>query len=296
MPLVFTQNEVSLSEIDYADDLGKSYEYPSRYRKLIQVGERFVYYRGRRRADGSSQTPSYLGIGTVGEIREVGDRLRCTVEHYQPFKNPVPFKLGGVYREPEANERSAVGFYFQVGVRPIDEASYDAIVVAGLGQPTAKRAVTAATHKTPRPTKKAVPSIKPIAQDDAQALALALATAEAKSQWPSAKIFRAPAGQYFSLIVRHPSGETHHVAVKSSTEAEPRVRLSKGEIAYANTHASTYSLWVFYDVNLDAGTGKLIRRKGRITDEDVDLEAAIHGGRLKNVKSGKNVGPIGNLG
>lgn len=60
MPLVFAQNEVSLSEIDYADDLGKSYEYPSRYRKLIQTGERFVYYRGRRRA-GSSQTSFCIG-------------------------------------------------------------------------------------------------------------------------------------------------------------------------------------------------------------------------------------------
>ncbi len=292
MPLVFTQNEVSLPEIDYADDLGKSYEYPSRYRKLIQVGERFVYYRGRRRADGSSQTPSYLGIGTVGEIREVGDRLRCTVEHYQPFKNPVPFKLGGVYREPEANERSAVGFYFQVGVRPIDDASYDAIAVAGLGRQAAKPAATTSTKKAPPATKKTAPSAKPSTEKDVHLLALALATAEAKSQWPSAKMFRAPAGQHFSLIVRHASGETHHVAVKSTTETEPRVQLSDGEVAYAETHASTYSLWVFYAVNVEDGTAKLIKRKGRITDDDVDLQAAVHGGRLKNVKSGKNVGPL----
>ncbi len=78
MPLVFTQNDVSVADIDYADELGKVYEYPARYRKLIRPGEKFVYYRGRRRADGSAQTPSYLGCGTVGEISEKGKRLQCT--------------------------------------------------------------------------------------------------------------------------------------------------------------------------------------------------------------------------
>lgn len=134
MPLVFTQNEVSLSEIDYADVLGKVYEYPSRYRTLIQPGERFVYYRGRRRADGSSQTPSYLGCGTVGKITEIGERLQCTIEDYQEFKKPVPFKDGDGYREPEANHRKAIGFYYQVGVRSIDHKSFEEIVAAGLGE------------------------------------------------------------------------------------------------------------------------------------------------------------------
>lgn len=292
MPLVFTHNEVSLSEIDYADDLGKSYEYPPRYRKLIRTGERFVYYRGRRRADGSSQTPAYIGIGTVGDITEVGSRLSCTVESYRSFKHPVPFKDGEVYREPEANQRSAVGFYFQVGVRQIDVASYDAIVAAGLGRQAPKPATATSTKKAPLTAETTVSSpVTGSADSDVQLLALSLATAEAKSQWSSAKIFRAPAGQYYSLIVRHPNAETHHVAVKSTREPEPRVQLSEGEVAYAATHASTYSLWVFYDLDLDAATGKLIKRRGRITDDDIDLEAAVHGGRLKNVKSGKNVGP-----
>ena len=64
---------------------------------------------------------------------------------------------------------------------------------------------------------------------------------------------------------------------------------SEPEVAYSNTHAATYSLWVVYAVDHDAGTGRLIRRKGRITDDDVDLRAAIHGGRLKNVKSSKKL-------
>ena len=292
MPLVFTQNDVSVADIDYADVLGKVYEYPARYRKLIQPGERFVYYRGRRRADGSSQTPSYLGCGTVGKITEISDRFRCTIENYQEFKNPVPFKEGDTYREPEANQRKAIGFYFQVGVRPIDQRSYDEIVAAGLGSVTMQKASVAGTAKVTTPTSSSTSSSSRSSDENAQALALTLAIAEAKAQWPSAKIFRAPAGQHFSLIVRQPIGENHHVAVKSTEHEEPFIQLSSADVSYANAHASAYSLWVVYAIDLQEGTAKLIKRKGRITDDDIDLQAAMHGGRLKNTKAGKNVGPI----
>jgi hypothetical protein len=288
MPLVFTQNEVSVAEIDYADVLGKVYEYPPRYRTLIQPGERFVYYRGRRRADGSSQTPSYLGCGTVGKITEIGERLRCTVVDYQEFKHPVLFKVCDIYREPDANQRKAIGFYFQVGVRSIDQRAFDKILAAGLGRTATKKAALEPARKasTPRSDTSSSDNVY------ALALALALATAEAKAQWPSAKIFRAPAGQYFSLIVRHPNGENHHIAIKSTEEPEPLIRISNGEVAYAETHAPAFSLWVFYGIDLLTGTAKLIRRRGRITEADIDLRSAIHGGRLKNVKASKKVGPI----
>jgi hypothetical protein len=286
MPLVLTHNEVSLSELDYADVLGKVYEYPARYRTLIQPGERFVYYRGRRRADGSSQTPSYLGCGTVGKVTEIGDRFRCAIEDYEEFNPPVFFKHGNTYREPDANHRKAVGFYFQVGVRRIDQQAFDKILAAGLGRTTMKKAAVVRSKKA----KMSAPRTP--SQDKAHALALDLATAEAKAQWPSSKIFRAPAGQHFALIVRHPNGENHHIAVKSTEEGEPRIQLSEGEVAYAEAHAATYSLWVFYALDLETGTGNLLKRKGRITDEDIDLRAAVHGGRLKNAGTGQTVGPI----
>lgn len=286
MPLVLTQNEVSLSELDYADIVGEAYEYPARYRTLIQSGEHFVYYRGRRRADGSSQIPSYFGCGTVGEVMETGERFRCTIEDYRAFKDPVSFKDGNTYREPEANQRKAVGFYFQVGVRRIDQRAFDKILAAGLGRTAMKRASAVRTNKP------AAAGSGSRSQDKTQTLALALATAEAKAQWPSSKIFRAPAGQHFALIVRHPNGENHHIAIKSTEEDEPRIQLSEGEVAYAEAHAAAYSLWVLYGMDLGAGTGKLIKRKGRITNDDIDLRAALHGGRLKNAVVGKNVGPI----
>jgi hypothetical protein len=132
MPLVFAQNEVSLSDLSYADVMGESYEYPARYKGLVQPGEQFVYYRGGRRTRGPRVTPVYLGAGIVGHVTEVGDRFRCSIRDFKPFTNPLAFKdAKGLYREPEANNRRAVGFYFQTGVRTIDQAAYDAICKAG---------------------------------------------------------------------------------------------------------------------------------------------------------------------
>ena len=68
MPLVLTQNEATESGHTYADVLGIVYEYPRRYASLVQTGEQFVYYRGRRRATGGTQPQVYLGTGVVGTI------------------------------------------------------------------------------------------------------------------------------------------------------------------------------------------------------------------------------------
>lgn len=290
MPLVLTQNEGSAAAVTYNDELGTSYEFPARYQKLVQPGEPFVYYRGKRSATGGTQIPHYFGAGVVGVVTPTEDgRLRCTINQYRAFRDNVPLKRDGLYLEPGANGRplKEIGLHFRTGVRAIDQKSFDAILAAGgLSDTPMKKAPVKSVAK------KSVSGPAQSGKDKMHDLAVGLATTEAKSQWPSARIFRAPAGQHFSIIVRHASGEKHHIAVKSTTETEPHVKLSQGEVAYARTHASTYSLWVFYHLDLDAGTGKLIKRKGKITDDDVDLEAAIHGGRLKNVKSGKNVGPL----
>ena len=291
MPLVFTQNDVSVAEIEYTDVLGEVYEYPARYRTLIQPGEAFVYYRGRRRADGSSQTPSYLGCGIVGNIAEFGDRFRCTIEEYRPFKRPVPFKSGDFYREPEANNRTAIGFYYQVGVRPIDQRSFDEICEVGLGQPMKQvtaskggRTRGAEAPRTPRPRNDSTDAIHD--------LAMKLASAQVKKEWPGATLFRAPFGQPFSIAVRLPTGKTHHIAVKATAEPRPLVRLTSSDISFSTTHAADYSMWVFYDVDVERGTATLLSHDGGITATDFDLEAALHGGELQSRRAGKRVGPI----
>jgi hypothetical protein len=286
MPLVLTQNDISVADIDYADVLGKVYEYPARYRKLIQPGESFVYYRGRRRAGGSSQTPSYLGCGTVGNVTDPGERLRCNIQNYQPFSRPVPFKSGDFYREPEANSRTAIGFFYQVGVRPIDQSAFDEICEVGLDHlARTKMASTNARNAGTSSTKRTSDTDEALHK-----LAMDLAMAEAQKEWPDAMLFRAPAGRQFSLAVRIAKGKTRHVAVRATTESTPVVRLNANDVSFSKSHAADYSLWVFYDVDLDRGTAKFVGHDGIITDEDVDLEAALHGGEMRT----KKVGPIAN--
>lgn len=133
MPLVLTQNELTESGHDYGDVLGEVYEYPRRYRNLIHTGERFVYYRGRRRASGGDQPQAYIATGVVGRITEVsGGLFQCTIERFRAFGRPVSFKVGGRYREPGAEKFGPkAGLYFRQGVRPISHETFASIVSAG---------------------------------------------------------------------------------------------------------------------------------------------------------------------
>src|SRR4051812_15161292 len=109
MPLVFAENEATESGIAYDDRTGISYQYPSRYRRLIQPGERFVYYRGRRSKAGTRIPQVYFGCGVVGNIAPDGGdggRLVCEVLDYKPFAHPISFKNPqGKYFENGADRR-----------------------------------------------------------------------------------------------------------------------------------------------------------------------------------------------
>ena len=234
MALVLTQNEKSAADVVYADQLGVSYEYPARYRSLIQPGEHFVYYRGKRRADGATQVPHYFGTGVIGEVTGEDGMYRCAIGDYQPFENVVPFKK--LKKEPS---------------------------------PPGQKTATQLTE-----------------------LALKLAVAEVETRWPSGKIFVAPPNSEFSIVVRISKDDRRHIAVKSTTASEPLVRLTSDEIHYSTTHAATYAVWLFYELDLKHGTARFLSHDGRITAKDFDLEAALHGGELRTKKAGKKVGPV----
>src|SRR5688500_9112137 len=110
MPLVFAENEATESGISYDDRTGISYQYPARYRRVIQPGERFVYYRGRRSKSGSRIPQVYFGCGVVGDISPDEGRFLCEVLDYKPFAVPISFKdANGNYFESGASRRG----YFQ---------------------------------------------------------------------------------------------------------------------------------------------------------------------------------------
>lgn len=127
MPLVLTQNEVTESGHDYADVLGTTYEFPSRYLGLVEEGEAFVYYRGRRKKGKGNYVPAYLGKGTIGRVQESSTpgRLTCRIEDYVAFAEPVAFRRDDKYLEGSAPPRGRLtGLYFRPGVRRIDELTY----------------------------------------------------------------------------------------------------------------------------------------------------------------------------
>ena len=130
MPLVFAENEATESGVSYADRTGISYQYPDRYRNVIQPGERFVYYKGRKKREGGRAPQVYFGSGVVGAtVRDVNraNRFNCDILDYWQFSNPVPFKdAGGEYFETGAKRRG----YFQPGVRIIAEKDFKRILDA----------------------------------------------------------------------------------------------------------------------------------------------------------------------
>jgi hypothetical protein len=289
VPLVLAQNEKSAADIVYADDLGVSYEFPAVYRSLIKEGERFVYYRGKRKEDDSIQVPHYFGAGVIGKTTPGEDGLyRCAILHYQPFEPVVPFKIDGKYLEPDANKRPSrhVGLYYQKGVRLIDRETYDAICNLGIEAAREKRHQP--KLKKLEPAKKAGPS----SSSELEKFALQLALAECRSRWPGAKSFVALAGGPFSIAVHVAKDDPRYIAVKATAEPQPYLRLTAEEVKYSKRNAERYSVWVFYETDPGTGTARLLSHDGAITNETVELEAALHGGRLRTGKTGKEVGPI----
>ncbi len=296
MPLVLAQNEKNAADVKYADTLGASYEFPTIYKNMVKPGELFVYYRGKRTAGTGIQVPHYFGAGKVGPVSSAANgRLRCLIEDYRAFDKVVPFKLDDRYVEPGANGRPSklVGGYFQRGVRMINQGTFDEICAIGLYRPVPKKLATSKAGKSGK-AGSSRSTTKPATDPDRAIhdLAMALATAEAKKQWPDATLFRAPARQQFSLAIRLPKGKTHHIAVKGTAESKPLVRLTTSEVNFSKTHAATYSMWVFYGIDLERGTAKFLGHDGSITDKDFDLQAAKHGGPLRTNKTGKRLGPI----
>lgn len=129
MPLRLTVNDRTLSGHEYDDVLGERYEFPTRYQQLIQPGVRFVYYRGRRRADGRSGRQEYLGAGVVGTVersRRDPSLLVCRIEDWCPFTEPLYFKdAEGMWYEPGGVHG---GLYWRQGVREIPDDVFDHIV------------------------------------------------------------------------------------------------------------------------------------------------------------------------
>lgn len=145
MPLVLTTNDVVMNPDHAWNDIeGVQYHYPNQYRRKIQPGEDFVYYRGVHRADGRRAEAEYFGRGRIGAVRpdpatEGHSRPSwfCAIEDYVPFTPPVPAKPDGEFYENIPSNM------WRNGVRDLDAATYARIVAAaGFGEGLTLRPAT----------------------------------------------------------------------------------------------------------------------------------------------------------
>jgi len=135
MPLVLVSNDANATDrYDWKDITGVQYHYPNGYRNLIRPGEKFVYYRGIRRADGTRGQAEYFGHGVIGDVWRDPDipeetpknrwAWYCSIEGFVPFNPPVPAKIGDVFFEDIPRNR------WRNGVRSLDEQIFQRILNA----------------------------------------------------------------------------------------------------------------------------------------------------------------------
>ena len=71
-----------------------------------------------------------------------------------------------------------------------------------------------------------------------------------------------------------------YIEVKGADAAEPHFFLSEGERRFAALHADHSSLWIYFDMDLTAGTARRCEHEGPIGPPAVNLEAIQYAGLM----------------
>jgi hypothetical protein len=247
-------NDSSESSIEYADIAYESYEYPARYRKRIQSGRRFVYYRGRRKPGGGRQPQVYLGAGIIGDISEsvTPGRLVCQILDPEEFLVPLPFKdEHGVHLEP-GGSRSG---YFQQGVREISEEDFQRILaLAGAGpmDGVPQRVIEESSQL-----------LVPGESSPGYATAAVARETERQSRNAVVRFLGAalPGAEIIEMATNNPGFDletsvdrVRFVEVKGTSKPLPTFFLSEGERRFGDEHADAYLLAVVYGMDLSGET------------------------------------------
>ena len=124
---VITENDIS----KWDDQTGVRYHFPNRYRKILNVGTKIIYYKGGMKDSKFlnsrlTKNPHYFGIATIRECvldESNGRDYYAYIDEYIPFAKPVKIKSdNGSYLEniPESLKNN----YWRNGVREISKDVY----------------------------------------------------------------------------------------------------------------------------------------------------------------------------
>lgn len=270
MPLIFAENEASESDIRYTDKTGVQYQFPRMYRTKVLSGERFIYYRGRKKASGSRQPQVYFGTGIVGDVRDDVDhpnRMLAEILDYTPFPMPLFFKNTlEEYYEVGGSRRG----YFQQGVRRVTDREYEAIlkdaaVTFGLSDLVAARS----------PDRDSNPGEIRYGTSEKNALverfSLDHVLLHLEQEFPDSKIVEKARNNPGFDIAVYIGSDLEYIEVKGTTSATPQFFISEGERAFSRRHHERYRLYIVYGINFSSGDCKMVCHRGAVDAEKFSI-------------------------
>ena len=129
--VIITEND----ESQWDDKTGISYNYPSKYSRILSPGTKVIYYKGKlkdKRFEDVrlSKDPHYFGVAIIGDnyLDKSASKKEfyCDILTYQPFDKTVSFKMNGDYLEPIPESKKTN--YWRDGVREVTKNTFDKIL------------------------------------------------------------------------------------------------------------------------------------------------------------------------
>ena len=129
--VIITEND----ESQWDDKTGISYNYPSKYSRILSPGTKVIYYKGKlkdKRFEDVrlSKDPHYFGVAIIGDnyLDKSASKKEfyCDILTYQPFDKAVSFKMNGDYLEPIPESKKTN--YWRDGVREVTKNTFDKIL------------------------------------------------------------------------------------------------------------------------------------------------------------------------
>lgn len=260
----------------YDDKTGIAYEFPGgRYERWIVAGERFIYCEPKK---------GYFGCGVIGDVTgsDRSGRLVAEVSSYTPFSAHVSIRTGsGTYHEQDPTYWNGAVYWAQ-GVRPITDATFEAILAAAeAGSSNAATAQSAPSIKQPRVQPRAGYATPEVARA-VERYSVTQVMQRLRSEFPAEDVHEMPhSNPGYDIRVGSSDAPVLFVEVKGTQSTEPVFFLSEGERKFSCRNAERYRLEVVTGVDLHVQAHQTVHtRHGAVEPEEYGLKPTQWRGSL----------------